>query len=258
MAIESDRLKGHVALVTGIGSGIGRACALKLAQHGAQVSGCDINSDAARAFEQQVADGGLEVFCSYPCDLTQPAEVDRWMKESENRYGPANNLVNAAAWAAMVSLEEMDYETHWKRTLTFELDVVFLACKAAWSQLKVRGGSIINFASANAYQALEGSPALAHCAGKGGVLAMTRQLAMEGAAFGIRANSISPGLVETGATKYALENIPGFREAVTAKHMLKRLGQPEDVAWCVLFLAGKEAAWITAADFCVDGGATKW
>jgi NAD(P)-dependent dehydrogenase (short-subunit alcohol dehydrogenase family) len=158
----------------------------------------------------------------------------------------------------MAPIESMDYEREWRRTLTFELDLVFLVCKAAWPHLKVHGGSIINLASANAYQALEGSAALAHCAGKGGVLAMTRQLAMEGAPHGIRANTISPGLVETGATRPALEAVPGFREFATSKHMLKRLGRPEDIAWCAVFLASNESAWITAADIAVDGGVTKW
>src|SRR6202012_3092357 len=125
----------------------------------------------------------------------------------------------------------------WKKTLVGELDVVFLACKAVWPYfIKRGGGSIINFASANAYVALPGSPALAHCAGKGGVLAMTRQLAMEGAPHGIRANTISPGLIVTGATRPVLEN-PGFHENVMNKLMLKRLGQPEDVAWCATYLA---------------------
>ena len=256
--IRSDRLAGRVALVTGIGSGIGRACAFMLARHGAIVSGCEIDEKSARETESEAIQENLPLRCFYPCDLSQPVDVERWVKNAHEANGPANILVNAAAWGAMVPIEDMDYESHWKRTLVHELDIVFLACKAAWPQLKSTGGSIINFASANAYQALEGSPALAHCAGKGGVLAMTRQLAMEGAPYGIRANSISPGLVETGATQHALRDIPGFRESVTAKHMLKRLGLPDDVAWCVLFLAGDESSWITAADIAVDGGVTKW
>ena len=131
----------------------------------------------------------------------------------------------------------MDYQLQWKKTLIGELDVVFLACKAAWPHLIARGrGSIINFASANAHAALPGSPALAHCAGKGGVLAMTRQLAMEGAPHGIRANTISPALVVTSATRPVLDNVPGFRETVMDKLMIKRLGQPEDIGWCATYL----------------------
>lgn len=250
------RLKGKVALVTGIGSGIGQACAMMFASHGARVFGADIDAAAAERTLAQAREQGLEIEGVFPCDLTRKADVDRWVDASVQRHGPGIDiLVNAAAWAAMVPIESMDYEQHWRRTLVFELDLVFLACQAVWPHLKVRGGSIINFASANAYQALEGSPALAHCAGKGGVLSMTRQLAMEGAPHGIRANTISPGLIETGATR----DLPRvFKDAAIAKHMLKRIGQPNDVAWCATFLASDESAWVTAADFAVDGGATKW
>jgi NAD(P)-dependent dehydrogenase (short-subunit alcohol dehydrogenase family) len=106
--------------------------------------------------------------------------------------------------------------------------------------------------------ALEGSAALAHCAGKGGVLAMTRQLAMEGGPHKIRANTISPGLIVTGATERHLKEVPGLVEKVLQKKMIKRLGEPEDVAWCATYLASDEARWVTAADFSVDGGASSW
>jgi NAD(P)-dependent dehydrogenase (short-subunit alcohol dehydrogenase family) len=256
---QGDRLAGKVALVTGIGSGIGRACARMFARQGARVVGCDIVSEAADQCVDQVRGEGLTMHAVHPCDLTQPSEARRFVDQALSLHAGIDVLVNAAAWCAMAPIEQMDYEQHWRRTLTFELDLVFLVCKAVWPHLRERGGgAIVNFASANAHQALENSPALAHCAGKGGVLAMTRQLALEGAPHGIRANTISPGLVETGATEAALRHVPGFREMVTAKHMLGRLGTPEDIAWCALFLASDEASWITAADFGVDGGVTKW
>jgi len=256
--MKSNRLGSKVAIVTGIGNGIGRGCALLFARHGAKVIGCDINVATADVTMRDASVNGTPIESVHPCDLTKPEDVRMLIGYAAEKYGHIDVLVNAAAWGAFVPIEQMDYEQHWKRTLTGELDIVFLACKEAWPYLKKSGkASIINFASANAYQALEGSPALAHCAGKGGVLAMTRQLALEGAPHGIRANSISPGLVETEATKGQLQQ-PGFREAVTEKHMLKRLGQPEDLAWAALFLASDEASWITAADLAVDGGATKW
>jgi len=144
----------------------------------------------------------------------------------------------------------------WKFTLSAELDVVFLACKAAWPHMKARGGgAIVNFASANAYVTLKGSFAAAHCAGKGGVLAMTRQLAAEGGPFGIRANTISPGPILTAATQ-AVFTAPHMADAVMDGLMIKRLGQPEDIAYAALFLASDESAFVTAADLRVDGGAT--
>jgi len=168
-------------------------------------------------------------------------------------------LVNAGAWGAFQWIEQMDYEAHWRRTLASELDSVFLVSQAAWPHLKASGAaSVINIASANSFVALEGSPALAHCAGKGGVLAMTRQLAMEGAPHRIRANCICPGMTVTGATQPVLDNVPAVRESALRKTMLDRFGQPEDIAWAAVYLASDEASWVTGADFSIDGGATAW
>lgn len=256
---RGERLAGKVALVTGIGAGIGRGIALMFARQGAQVLGCDIDAAGAQATVDAAAAEGLAIASLHPLDLTQPASSQRLVAEAQRRFGGVDILVNAAAFGAFEWLEQMDYENHWRRTLTGEVDIVFLAVQAAWPALKARGGgAIINFASANAYQALPLSPALAHCAGKGAVLAMSRQLAMEGAPHGIRVNTISPALVETAATRYPMENIPGFREQVMGKLMLKRVGQPEDIAWASVYLASDEASWVTAADFNIDGGATAW
>ena len=254
---RSERLAGKVALVTGLGSGIGQGCALMFARHGAHVMSCDIDAVSAEATLALARAEGLAIDSLHPCDLTCPADVERLVAHTVERHGGIDILVNAAAWGAFAPIESMDYERDWRKTLTGELDVVFLACKAVWPHLIRRGGgSIINFASANAHVTLSGSPALAHCAGKGGVLAMTRQLAAEGGPHGIRANTISPALVVTGATRPVLEK-PGFLEAVMTKSMIKRLGQPEDIAWCATYLASDEATWVTAADFCIDGGATR-
>ena len=87
---------------------------------------------------------------------------------------------------------------------------------------------------------------------------MTRQLAMEGAPHGIRANTISPALVVTPATQPALDHVPGFKEEVMKKLMIKRLGQPQDIGWCAIYLASDESGWVTGADFRIDGGATAW
>jgi NAD(P)-dependent dehydrogenase (short-subunit alcohol dehydrogenase family) len=253
----SDRLKGKVAVVTGSGNGIGKGVALMLARHGARVMGCDIDVAAAASTVAEAKREGLPVESLHPCDLTQPADVQRLTDAAVQRYGGIDALINAGAWGAFKMIEDMEH-SDWRRTLEGELDVVFNGCKAAWAHLKARGGgSIVNFASANAYQALKGSGALAHCAGKGGVLAMTRQLAMEGGPHNIRANSISPGMIVTAATKPVLEQ-PGFLDNVLTKTMIKRVGQPEDIAWFVTFLISDEATWLTGADYHIDGGATAW
>jgi NAD(P)-dependent dehydrogenase (short-subunit alcohol dehydrogenase family) len=254
-----NRLQNKVAVVTGIGSGIGKGCALRFLAEGARVIGCDLDAPSAELTVNEAREQGYTLESLHPCNLTHPEDVAALIDLTvQSGGGGIDILVNAAAWGAFEFVEQMDYLTQWKTTLTGEIDVVFLACQAAWPHLKQRGGSIINFASANAHEALSGSGALAHCAGKGAVLAMTRQLAMEGGPHGIRANTISPALVVTGATKPRLDNEPGFKETVLSKMMIGRLGTPDDIAWCATYLASDEAGWVTAADFRLDGGATAW
>ena len=255
--LNPDRLKGKVAIVTGTGAGIGKGVALLLARQGAKVVGCDIHADWAEATVAEARAEGLDFSSLHPCDLMTEAGAQSLIDQAVALHGGFDILVNAAAVGIFGWIEDLSY-LDWRRTMVGELDIVFLACKAAWPHLIRRGGgSIINFASANARQALAVSGALAHCAGKGGVLAMTRQLAMEGGPHGIRANTISPALIVTAATAAVVEN-PDFETEVMRKLMIKRLGQPEDAGWLASFLASDEASWITGADYALDGGATAW
>lgn len=254
IAKGQKRLEGKVAVVTGAGAGIGQGCALMFAAQGATVYALDRDPTGLDATISQ-AQGAMAV---RKVDLLNERETAEVIGTIGREVGRIDILVTAAAISLFAWIEDMTYD-QWKRTLQGELDIVFLTTKAAWSYLKQSGkASIINFASANSYMALEGSPAIAHCAGKGGVLSMTRQLAMEGAPYGIRANSIAPGLILTQQTANHMAMDPEFEGQATRKMMIKRMGLPEDIAWCATWLASDESAYVTASDISVDGGATAW
>lgn len=240
------RLAGKYAVVTGAGRGIGRRIAQMMAAQGAQVLAVDLNAGALATLE------GMQ---THAADLTDEREVAR-LAARVAQEGPVHVLVNAAALVVMGWIDELTY-ADWQRTLRAEVDSVFLVTRALWPLMKLQGGSIVNFSSANAHVALSGLPAVAHTAGKGAVLAMTRQLAMEGGPHGIRANTIAPGFTVTEETARHLEN-PAMMASVRAKLMIGRLGQTDDIGHLAIYLASDESGFVTGADFRIDGGATAW
>jgi NAD(P)-dependent dehydrogenase (short-subunit alcohol dehydrogenase family) len=251
----THRLAGKVALVTGAGAGIGRGCALLFAREGAKVFGCDIDTDRALATVAAARAAGFEMDSAHPVDLTQPADVQRCVDMVLQRYGRIDVLVNAAAINPQFApVAQMSYEKIWVPTMIGETDIVFLMCKAVWPHLLTGGGAIVNFASIAALRGSEFAGMLAHSAGKGAVLAMTRQLAVEGGPHGIRANSISPGLVATLATASQGLTEGERRDSIAANIPLRRIGEPEDIAYCALYLASDEASWVTGTNISVDGG----
>jgi NAD(P)-dependent dehydrogenase (short-subunit alcohol dehydrogenase family) len=253
----TDRLKNKVCIITGTGSGMGRAAAKMFAAEGAKVVGCDIHAASAQATLEEVTRAGGAMISMHPCDMTDRASVDKLMALAADTYGGIDALYNNGSMAYFAWLADMTYE-QWSKTLREELDLVFHACQAVLPyMIKRGGGSIINVGSVSAHIAYKVLPAVAHMAAKGGVVAMSKQVAMEGGKHKIRCNTISPGLVETAQTRAFINN-PEWFAPMLDKLMLGRVGQPEDIAPLAVYLASDESSWVTASDFPVDGGSTGW
>ena len=253
-----QRLEGKVAVVSGTGSGIGQACALLFAREGARVVGADINPETAAATLRTAQAEGLRFDSVHPVDLRVPEAAQKVIDTAVELHGTVDILVNAAASAEAGSIEDIDLESQWRATLAAELDSVLLMTRAAWPHLKNGGGAVLNFASVIAWMAIDLVPFIAHAAGKGGVLAMTRMLAREGGPHAIRANTISPGFIVTGPGTSAAAQDETWGRYAREKSMLNRFGAPNDIAYAALYLCSDEASFVTAADFRIDGGWTAW
>ena len=251
-----NRFEGKTCIVTGSGGSIGRAAALRFASEGANVVGCDISVEGSEETVRLVEAAGGKMISVHPCDLTKSAECDRLVAEAVCAFGGIDVLFNNGAMAYFAWIEEMSDET-WHNTINQELDLVFLLTRAVWPELVKSKGNIVNTASVSAWAGLERLPGLAHAAAKGGVLSMTRHLAMEGRTHGIRANSVSPGTIETNQTRFILDD-PEWCKVQLGRAMLNRMGQPEEVANAVVFLASDDASYITGTDLAVDGGLRAW
>lgn len=250
----SGRLAGQVALITGTGGGQGRAAALRFAAEGATVVGCDLKAEGAAETVEMVRRAGGRMDSTHPIDLTDETAVRQWIDAAAASHGRIDVLYNNAGATRFDRIEDESYED-WRFTMSNELDVVFLATTHAWPHLKRRGGAVIMVGST---AGLTGSMTLmrsAHTATKGGIIALTRQLAAEGAWFGIRVNCISPGMVMTPATQDDIFGDPDHPMNSICDHIpLGRIGTPDDIASCALFLASADSSYMTGANLVVDGG----
>jgi NAD(P)-dependent dehydrogenase (short-subunit alcohol dehydrogenase family) len=245
----SGRLEGKVVLISGTGSGMGRAAAVRFAEEGALVVGCDVDEKGNEETVERVRSMGLEMLELSPLDASSLDEAQRWIDAAIGAHGRIDVLYNNAATVRHGGIEAPIED--WRFTMRGVVDLVFYPIYAVWPHLKERGGVIINTSSTAGHKANPGM--LAYCAGKGAVMAMTRSLAAEGAPYGIRVYSISPGPieVETGQAQYA---VPGAIDAMSGNTLMKRMGKPREVANLACFLASDESTYMTGIDIAVDGG----
>jgi NAD(P)-dependent dehydrogenase (short-subunit alcohol dehydrogenase family) len=252
------RFTGKIAIVTGGGSGIGRATALLLASEGAAVTVADIASDAAHAVAEVIASQGGTAR-AHVVDVSDPVAVEAMVADTVSAFGGLDVLHNNAAALDQNRLDQdvatMDLDT-WDRVMAVNLTGPMLGCRYAIPAMLERGsGAIVNTASAAAFY---GSHSLAaYGTSKAGLVALTRYVATAYGERGIRCNAVAPGVVVDEQAQAALGGPMGDRlRRYSTSHLIGRLGYPEEIARAVAFLASDDAAFVTGETLRIDGGFT--
>jgi NAD(P)-dependent dehydrogenase (short-subunit alcohol dehydrogenase family) len=248
------QLENKVALITGGGSGIGRATALLFAREGAAVAVVDRDETRAQAVAQKIeAEGGRAI--AVHCDVSQAADCRRAVQETVAAFGRLDILFNNAGIIRRADVLELTAE-EWDRTMAVNVKSVFLLSKYAIPVMaQAGGGAIVNTGSG--WGLVGGRNAVSYCASKGAVVNMTRAMALDHAVQNIRVNCVCPGDTDTGMLRNEARQLGAATEAFlveAADRPLRRIGKPEDIAQAVLYLASDASSFVTGTTLVVDGG----
>lgn len=247
------RVDGKIAVVTGGGLGIGRATAVMLAKEAGQVAVTDINAEAGRETVAQITDAGYEAIF-FKHDVSSEADWKRVVADVQDRFGTPDVLVNNAGIYRIEPIEETTVED-WNRLMDVNVTGVFLGMKHCTPLMRERGhGSVINLSSVAGLVGVAGHTC--YGASKGAVRTMTKDVAIELAEAGVRVNSIHPAYIDTQMADYGAEVQGASKEELGGMHPLGHMGEPNDVAYAVLYLASEESKFVTGAELVVDGGFT--
>ena len=249
------QLQNKVALVTGAGRGMGKAIALALAQEGAQVSVADIDGEAVEETSIAVREMGTRSI-ALQADVGSLPEIDRMVKDTVDGLGRIDILVNNAGITRFLNIMDIT-EQDWDSFHRVNAKGAFFCMQRVARELiqQGEGGRVINIASI-AGKGYSGTSNAAYAASKGAVRILTKSTAIQYAGDGIRCNSVHPGVIESPMTAPIMLDTVEGRAQAAARHPLGRIGQPEDIAYGVLFLASDESSFMTGSELVIDGGLT--
>lgn len=248
---EAKRLEGRVMMITGAASGIGLACAERFVREGAVVAGFDVSAKPDAWTEIEKAAPGSSYTVG---DVRDEAAQAAWAAEVKSAHGRIDSMVTAAGVAGGGPVHLIPTE-EWQRVQDINLTGTFLSAKAVLgTMLEQRSGTIITVASVEGLEGAEGGST--YNASKGGVVLLTKNLAMDYSRMGIRSNCICPGFIDTPLLRSVIDapGLASFRDAIVEQHKIGRLGLPEEIAGAAFFLASDDSSFVSGHALAVDGG----